>query len=99
MLLSRHFGSGVRPIASDLRSMPKLTNLTFRLSFVRIVFPVNGILLRIPTLCRTENLPKLPSFKVNPSVPRLFSSVASRLQITTLTTCSASFFVASANPC
>ena len=39
---------------------------------------MNGIFLRIPGLCRTENLPKLPSFSVNPSVPRLFSSVASK---------------------
>ena len=38
-----------------------MTNLTFRLSFVRIVSPVKGILLRIPALCRTENFPKLPS--------------------------------------
>jgi hypothetical protein len=43
-----------------------VTNLTFRLSFVRIVSAVKGIFLRIPGLCRTENLPKLPSFSVEP---------------------------------
>jgi hypothetical protein len=59
---------------SRWRSSPKLTNLTFRLSFVRIVLPVKGIFLRIPGLCCTENLPKLPSFSVNPLVPRLLSA-------------------------
>ena len=38
---------------------------------------MNGIFLRIPALWWIENLPKLPSFNVNPSVARLFSSVAS----------------------
>lgn len=64
-------------ILSRCRRLPRLMNLTFRRSFVRIVSPVNGILLRIPVLCRTENLPKLPSFNVNPFVSRLLSRVAS----------------------
>jgi hypothetical protein len=84
---------------SHCRNAPKLTNLTFRLSIVRIVSPVNGIFLRIPGLWRTENFPKLPSFSVNPSVARLLSSVASSAAITVSTTISASFFVGSANPC
>jgi hypothetical protein len=53
-------------------------NLIFRRIFVCLVSPVNGIVLRIPGLWRTENLPKLPSFSVNPCVPRLWSSVHSR---------------------
>ena len=55
------------------RRIPKLMNLMFRLSFVRIVLPVNGIFLRIPGLCRTDNLPKLPSFSVKPFAARCFS--------------------------
>ena len=45
---------------SRWRNAPKLMNLTFRRSFVRIVSPVKGIFRRIPGLCLTENLPKLP---------------------------------------
>jgi hypothetical protein len=41
-------------------------NLTFRRSFVRMVLPVNGIFLRIPALCRTENLPEAPELKREP---------------------------------
>ena len=54
---------------------------------------MNGIFLRIPALCRTENLPKLPSFSVNPSVPRLLSRVVSKLPITALIMWWASFLV------
>lgn len=84
---------------SSFRSMPRLTKLTFRLSLVRIVSPVKGILLRIPGLCRTENLPKLPSFKVNPSVPRLLSRVSSSALKTASMIISACFFVGTANAC
>lgn len=41
-------------------------NLIFLLVFVSVVLPVNGIFLSVPGLCRTENLPKLFSFMVNP---------------------------------
>ena len=44
-------------------------------------------------LWRTENLPKLPSFSVNPSVPRLLRSAHSRHETTAMTITSASFFV------
>jgi hypothetical protein len=84
---------------SHCRRLPKLTNLTFRRSFVSRVSPVKGIFLSMPGLWRTENLPKLPSFSVKPSVPRLLSSVVSKLQITTSTMCSASFLVDSTNIC
>jgi hypothetical protein len=60
---------------------------------------VNGIFLRIPGLCLTENLPKLPSFSVNPSDDRLFSRVDSSAVTTASTTTSASFLVVSANAC
>ncbi len=69
-------------------------NLIFLFPFVRMIFPVNGIFLRIPGLCRMENLPKLFSFSVNPSVARWFSNVHSRHETTALTICSASFLVA-----
>jgi len=59
-------------------------NLIFRFIFVCMVSPVKGILRRLPDLRRTENLPKLLSFKVNPFVARLLSSVASKLRTTTL---------------
>ena len=42
--------SASQPTFSRWRSAPKLMNLIFRLSFVRIVLPVNGIFLRIPGL-------------------------------------------------
>ena len=71
----------------------------FRLSFVRIVSPVNGILRRLPGLWRTENFPKLPSLSVKPSIARLLSNVASRLSTTTSTICPACFFVGSINAC
>lgn len=57
--------------SSHCRRLLRLMNLTFRRSFVRMVLLVNGIFLSIPGLCRTENFPKLPSFNVNPFVPRL----------------------------
>ena len=68
-------------------------NLTFRSIFVWMVCPVNPIFRRIPGLCRTENMPKLPSFNVNPSVPRLLSRVISKLPITASMACEASFLV------
>jgi hypothetical protein len=84
---------------SHCRRLPKLTNLTVRRFFVNIDSPVNGIFLRIPGLCRTENLPKLPSFKVNPSTGRLLSSVSSSAATTVSTIISACFFVGTANAC
>lgn len=65
----------------------------FILCFVRIVSPVSGILLRIPALCRTENLPKLLSFNVNPSICGLFSGVDSSAVTIASTTLSASLLV------
>src|ERR1700741_1446885 len=67
--------------------------------FRQLVSPVNGIFLSIPGLCRTENLPKLSSFIVNPFVPKLLSSVCSMHEITVLTMCSASFLVGKFKAC
>ena len=55
---------------SSRRSIPKLTNLTFRLAVVRIVSPVKPTFLRIAGLWCTENFPKLFSFSENPSSSR-----------------------------
>ena len=63
----------------------------FLFVFVSLVSPVNGIFLSIPSLCRTENLPKLFSFMVNPVRPPLLLSVRSLQVITVLTMCPASF--------
>jgi hypothetical protein len=41
-------------------------NLIFLLVFFSVVSPLNGVFLSIPGLCRTENLPKLFSFIMNP---------------------------------
>jgi hypothetical protein len=81
------------------RRFPRAMNFTLRRGFVRIVSPVNPIFRRMPGLCRTENLPKPLSFSENRSVPRLLSSVASKLPMTTFTMCSASFLVESLNAC
>ncbi len=59
-----------QPTRSRWRSVPKLTNLIFHSIFVRMVSPEKPNFLTIPGLCRTENLPKLLSFSVNPSEPR-----------------------------
>jgi hypothetical protein len=74
-------------------------NLIFLFGFVSLVSPVNGIFLSIPGLCRTENLPKLFIFIVNPFVPRLLSNVCSMHEITVLTMCSASFLVDKVKAC
>jgi nucleoside permease NupC len=84
---------------SNWRSIPKLINLIFLLVFVSLVSPVNGIFLSVPGLCRTENLPKLFSFIVNPFVPKLLSKVCSMHEITVLTMCSASFLLGKFKAC
>ena len=74
-------------------------NLIFLLVFVSFVSPVKGIRLSTPGLCRTENLPKLFSFIVNPFVPKLLTKVCSMQETTVFTIISASFFVSSSIAC
>ena len=60
---------------------------------------MNGILLRIPGLCRTENLPKLPELQREPVRAQIVEQRGFKRRDHGIQDVSASFLVGSANAC